>query len=225
MPEAAEKMVDPGADTSGLTLPAIDVPREVNDVSVSVGSVGPTGTMTRTELRRSALSVAVTAVPASSAATSAVVPVVLDKITGMSALPVMPTENISWSEPRMAPVAPAANALAERPADPHRRWTSLLSHMSRATLPATLAASAALKVLQPSELLLSLGAAAQSPTFATGALLTPDVQAKASERIAGYSTALADPIRAVKPSTIWPRSSDAATDRALLLTPGEPVIS
>ena len=202
VPDAAEKIVAPGAETSGLTLPAIAVPREVNDASVSVGSVGPGGTMRRIVLRRSALSVAVTAVPASRASRRALVPVALVSTTGMSGLPAMPTPKRTSAEPRMAPVAPAATALAERAPDPQRRWTSSSSHRSSATLPATLAASAALKGLQPSVLLVSLGGSSHVPTFTTVALVTPDVQAYSIERRAGYSTAVAEPMRAVKPSTI-----------------------
>ena len=63
-------------------------------------------------------------------------------------------------------MAPAAATLAARAAEPQRRVASLSSHSSQATLPATLAASAAESAVQPSALL--PGTATTSPV--TGGL-------------------------------------------------------
>ncbi len=72
--------------------------------------------------------------------------------TGIVASPVMPAPNTSSLEVKIAPIAPAALALAERPTEPQRRVASLSSHSSQATLPFTFAASAALSGWHPSAL-------------------------------------------------------------------------
>ena len=90
--------------------------------------------------------------------------------------------------------------------------------------PATFAASAELKGRQPSGLLPPPAGVDQSPISTTVPLATCVAQSLASAREAGY--VCEDPaIVTVKASVICPLSSLAATESALVATPGEPVIS
>ena len=157
VPELAEKVCRPGAPTSGLRNPSAGVPpREVNEAILSVLGRSTIFAPCGVPARKLKPNVAVTGVPATSAARIASAPVLLTSVTGITLLPVMPAEKRSALLPKTEPSAPASAALPLRFTEPQRRVVSTSSHSRKAYLPATAAASATLNGSHPSRLAGSL---------------------------------------------------------------------
>src|SRR6476661_6630984 len=93
-------------------------------------------------------------------------------IAGRRESPVTPAEKELTSLPKITPTAPASKALPERPAEPQRRPVPS-NHFVMTILPATLAASALEKAVQPSVLFESEAGCDQSPIVTTSTLVTP----------------------------------------------------
>src|SRR6476620_5790570 len=168
VPTATEKVVTPGAATSGLMLFVTPMPREEKPAS---WSMAPLLTI-ETELRRSLVMVTLTGVPASSWLLMALVPWLTRSIAGMTSEPVTPDEHELTSLPKMTPAAPPVAALPERPAEPQRRPVPS-SHMVMTILPATLVASLGESGEQASVLLVADGGWVQSPSVTTLVLVRP----------------------------------------------------